>query len=61
MATFVGKKIILIAEIVCDQSYYEENKEQIYSVYREIAQQELNPRIYLSSSAILEEDTTINI
>jgi hypothetical protein len=61
MATVVGKKIILIAEIVCDQSYYEENKEQIYSVYREIAQQELNPRIYLSSSAILEEDTTINI
>lgn len=61
MATVVGKKIILIAEIVCDQSYYEENKEQIYNVYREIAQQELNPRIYLSSSAILEEDTTINI
>jgi hypothetical protein len=61
MATVVGKKIILIAEIVCDQSYYEENREQIYNVYREIAQQELNPRIYLSSSAILEEDTTINI
>jgi hypothetical protein len=61
MATVVGKKIILIAEIVCDQSYYEENKEGIYNVYREIAQQELNPRIYLSSSAILEEDTTINI
>jgi hypothetical protein len=61
MATVVGKKIILIAEIVCDQSYYEENKEQIYNVYREITQQELNPRIYLSSSAILEEDTTINI